>query len=181
MVGSTLLLQSPLSGKPVDPGGRIRSPSHFTASLYHKWFYFPKFFWRFGGDGQAQKTRRRWGLRRVIECVRLFGNDVGGLRTFFSLGLFELDLLALFQRFESFGLDFREVYKNVLPFLRFDKTVPLAFVEPLDFTYRHTNRAPQIEREGVPDGTQSAFPSCLSGDSGPIPEDPARAPLFGLP
>ncbi len=93
---------------------------------------FPTFFNT--GVKWAQKTRRRWGLRRVIVSVRLFGNDVGCLRTFFPLGLFEFDLLALFQRFESFRLNFREVNKNVLPFLRFYKTVTLAFVEPLHFT-----------------------------------------------
>lgn len=143
---------------------------------------FPSFFDVLEADGRTQKTRRRWGLRRAIKYVRLFWNNVGGLRTFFPLGLFEFDLLALFQCFESFGLDFREVNKHVFSIFRLNKTVPLAFVEPLNFTLRHTNRAPQNQWESVPDGTQSAFPSCLSGDYWPYPrKDPARAPLFGLP
>jgi hypothetical protein len=86
-------------------------------------------------DGWAQKTRRRWGAPPGnFKCVRLFWNYVGGLRTFFSLGLFELDLLALFQCFESFGLNFREVNEHVFPIFRLNKTIPLAFVEPLNFT-----------------------------------------------
>ena len=144
---------------------------------------FPYFFSVFKADGRAQKTRRRWGTPPGnLKYVRLFWYYVRGLRTFFSIGLFELDFLALFQCFESLRLNFREVNEHVLSIFRLNKAIPFAFVEPLYFTVRHTNRAPQIEREGVRDRAEVAFPSCLSGDYWPHPrKDPAWAPLSGLP
>ncbi len=69
-----------------------------------------------------------------FKYVRLFWNHIRGLRTFFPIGLFELDLLALSQCFESFGLDFREMHKHVFPIFRLNKTIPFTFVEPLNFT-----------------------------------------------
>ena len=96
---------------------------------------FPSFFNGFEGGWVGTKNPAEVGAPPGnFKCVRLFWNYVGGLRTFFSLGLFELDLLALFQCFESFGLNFREVNEHVFPIFRLNKTIPLAFVEPLNFT-----------------------------------------------
>ena len=58
---------------------------------------FPDFFEAFEAGERAQKNPAEVGAPPGhFKYVKLFWNYIGSLRTFFPLGLFKLDLLALF-------------------------------------------------------------------------------------
>ena len=85
---------------------------------------------------KAQKKPRRAGSPTGVLVIRgLLGNDVGGLRAFLAVGLFELDRLAFRQGFESFGLNLREVNEHIFAIFTFNKSVSFAVVKPLYFSY----------------------------------------------
>ena len=93
---------------------------------------------------RTQRLERDSFLCRCPYRVRAVSCPVGGvleeghsfcLRAFLSFDDIELNLIALFQRFESIHLDCRVVDEYVRPVFTSDESVALGVLEPFNYSF----------------------------------------------
>ena len=85
-------------------------------------------------EGQALSVTH---FRRMITSRLGYGRlqDVRSLRPLCALHDLELNVFSLFQGLESFSLQRRVMYEDIVPTLKANEPKPLPIVKPLDRTF----------------------------------------------
>lgn len=63
--------------------------------------------------------------------------DVLGLKPLGALGYFKLNPITLCQALETFALNLRVMYEDILPLILRNKTEPLGIIEPFNRSCLH--------------------------------------------
>src|SRR6266545_971883 len=127
------LAARPTAGRPASRSGAAASSSKTPRRRCH--FPQPK-----PGAPHRNPGHASGGVRRTVPRPKRRSADeldVLGLRAFLTLGDFELDTLAVIQRFVALHLDCGEVDEHVLTSVNRDEAVALFGVEPFDGALCH--------------------------------------------